>query len=109
MQILKTTLIEFDEVVERNRLKTMFKGPLKKALLAIYESFLATNWVACHELLKRLSPAELELLHPVIYDVMRERADRNHRIDALGEGAECSAALRRQLDYPRFQTGTFVD
>jgi hypothetical protein len=109
MQILKTTLIQFDEIAERTRLKENFKGPLKTSLLAILDSFVTCDWVTCHERLRKLNRTELEYVNEVIYTVMRARFDRNTLLEAHPDGEGVAPEQARQLDYPRFQVGTFID
>lgn len=72
--IEKTTMIQFDEVAERERIETAFKGKskagIRKDLLAILDAFVAGDLARCYKLVLLKDRHWLEYLNETIYDVI---------------------------------------
>lgn len=72
--IEKTTVIQFDDVAERERIKTAFKGKskavIRKDLLAILDAFVAGDLARCYKLVLLKDRHWLEYLDETIYAVI---------------------------------------
>ena len=109
MQILKTTLIEFDVDAERLRIETNFEGSCKTRLLCILDTFSDGNWDACEASLRTLKRSELEFVHYDLIDVINTRRQRQLRAaEAKTGGGPTSQVSHPSLAYPKFQVGDFI-
>lgn len=116
MQILKTTLIEFDEKKERERLETNFKDDeVQPQLLALFDAFIAGDLATASKLGMELPKAAAEFLHMVVYGVIRDYIQQTSEKKAynLGEGKgelpfdslrdlEGGPTSVARFNYPRF-------
>lgn len=118
MRIERLALFELDIDAERERLNRNFKGKaIRRPLLDVLDAFVALEWDRTHTILTELPRGAAEFLHPVIYEVMSKRAERNNvlaqsegkRIEfpALSKlmGGTAGPCSRDGLAYPKFKVG----
>lgn len=80
MKIVKTTVIEFNEVAERARITTAFKGVTRTRLLAILDNFVSGNWAESITLLRALPRDQLEFVSCEVFDTLKVRVQQNPNI-----------------------------
>jgi hypothetical protein len=69
MQILKTTLIEFDEARERARIESNYEPRVRDKLLAVLDPFVKGDWAAALAAARGMPTGYVEFFHPVVFDI----------------------------------------
>ncbi len=77
MKLIQTTVIEFNDIAERERITTAFKGVTRSRLLAILDTFISGKWDECDTLLRALPRSHLEFVSCTVFDTMKARAQQN--------------------------------
>lgn len=119
--IEKTTMIRFDDVAERERIETAFKGKskagIRKDLLAILDAFVAGDLARCYKLILLKDRHWLEYLDETIYKVIGDVHEQfEKQVKAVKIKNDAAAGEREPLPeslpfgygfetvaYPKFQ------
>lgn len=95
MLIEKTTLIQFDEVAERARIKRAYKGEKRDGLLAILDAFVGGDFAQMLRLAGRVDSAWLGSLAMPVVDILRDLNGQLAEQAALKGGAKASSAEKK--------------
>ncbi len=97
LKIEKTTILLLDDVAERQRLETVFKGKTRATLLSVLDRFLQGRFEELALERANMSREMAEYLHPVIDDVLCDTLMRMARVAvANAKPEDNSELLQRQ-------------
>lgn len=99
MLIEKTTLIQFDEVAERARITSVFKGEKQKALLDVLDLMESGDFLAMARAVVHMQESLLEFMAIPIQNIVTEVVDQRLSEMAYADGTRTELTAREQELY----------
>lgn len=93
LRIEKTSLVMLDDVAERERLQTVFKGKTRELLLSILDRFVEGRFEELALVRADMGRETAEYLHPVIDDVLCDTLMRMARVAVASAKPEDNSEL----------------